>query len=52
MSNTGVEFLYACEALNAARDAARPDLDKIAALTERVRVTQRAFWATLDGDPR
>lgn len=45
-----VEFLYACEALSAARDAARPDLALIAALREQVRVAQRALWAQLDGE--
>lgn len=50
MNELEVEFLYACEALAAARDASCPDLDLIAALTERVRVAQRAFWTTLEGD--
>lgn len=50
MSTAEVEFLYACEALQQALNAARPDIYEVIRLRERVRATQRAFWATLDGD--
>lgn len=50
MTAIEVEFMLACEALAAARDAAHPDFDRIAVLAERVRIAQHAFWAELDGE--